>query len=658
MCGIVGTLTPEASEQGIEHMLRTIAHRGPDEFGLYLDRHIGLGSARLSLMDIANGSQPMRADNGLVAVFNGEIFNHCELRESLRSKGCDFRSRCDTEVILHLYLKHGEAFPKFLNGQFAAAVWSASERKLVLARDRFGICPLFFHHKGGRLLFASEMKAILADPQVPRALNLRAIDQIFTFWTPIGRNTAIDGIEELPPGHTLVCQNETVRIAPYWSWPFPDTPAADPPSFDEAREELVARLTKSVTLRLRADVEVGSYLSGGIDSSAIVAVAAQAKPDALKTYSLGFEERSYDESHYQCLVAEHCGTSHRHVRCSEEDIAGRFERMIWHAETPVFRTAPAPMSFLAEHVRQDGIKAILTGEGADEILLGYDIFREVKLRRFWRRQPDSLWRRHLFRKLYAYLPQFANPRFANVAIESFRGTLSEDSPFYSHLVRWNNNAANKIYYSPELKSALARYDALSELQSLLPEGFERADDIDRAQYLEIVTLLRGYLLSSQGDRAAMANSVETRLPFLDHEFVAFAGKLPRKYKLAGLRDKWILRKAMSGLLPREIPHRPKFAYQAPEIRAFFRTGRRPSPLVEKYLSEETVRETGLFRSDLVSGLLKKARTSDLSRLGARDNGAFVQMLSAHIFHAKFIKSAARLAGAAPRFKTRVNLKAA
>jgi asparagine synthase (glutamine-hydrolysing) len=359
-------------------------------------------------------------------------------------------------------------------------------------------------------------------------------------------------------------------------------------------------------------------------------------------------------------VAAEYHTKHRTFECGDEDINDRFERAVWHTETPLFRTAPTPLNLLSERVRNDGIKVVLTGEGADEVLLGYDIFREVKIRRFWSRQPGSSWRQQLFKKLYAYLPQFSNPRFANLSIESFRGTLQSDSPFYSHLIRWNNNAANKIYFSEALRGGLGDYDALAELESMLPADYRRADDVDRAQYLEMITLLRGYLLSSQGDRMTMGNSVEARFPFLDHEFVEFASRLPRKFKLAGLRDKRILRESMDGFLPAEICQRPKFAYQAPEIRAFFAVGRPRSALVDTYLSDTVVREVGLFKSELVSSLLKKVETSGLARLGTRDNIAFVQMLSTHIFHKRFVQDrpsdANRERARHLYVRTRINLK--
>jgi asparagine synthase (glutamine-hydrolysing) len=643
MCGIAGVLFEGAQEREVDLMLALLSHRGPDEFGTYHEEGVCLGTARLAIVDIARGQQPMRHEaSGVVIVFNGEVFNHCEIRDALARDGVGFLTHSDTEVVLHLYLKHGLGFAEHLNGQFAAAIWDPRAQQLALARDRFGICPLFYHEEGGGLCFASEIKALLTSARVPRALEARALEDVFTFWAPAPGRTAFARVAELPPGHLLLFRPGTSsRLMQYWQWPFPDLQPGADLTLAEAREALRAELAKSVSLRLRADIEVGAYLSGGIDSSALVALGTRLQRGGLRTFSLQFGDASYDESRYQRQVAEHCATRHTTVRCDYADVAEHFAQAVWHAETPLFRTAPTPLSLLSAAVRRSGMKVVLTGEGSDEILLGYDLFRELKVRRFWRRCPESQMRPQLFKRLYAYLPQFANPRFANLAIQSFRTALECDSPFYSHLLRWANNSANKVYFSDDLRRELADYDAQADLRDKMPPGFFETGDMDRAQYLEIITLLRGYLLASQGDRMTMANSIEGRYPFLDHEFVRFASTLPQRFKLCGLKDKMILRQAFGPLLPPEICSRPKFAYQAPEIRAFYRLDGTRSPLVDEHLSREALARTGLFVPRLVEGLLKKARTSDLARLGTRDNMAFVQILSTQILHHQFIRSEPR-----------------
>jgi len=638
MCGIAGIISTEDQQGEVDLMLAAIAHRGPDEFGTFTGPGISMGTARLSIVDLVHGQQPIRDEKtGVVIVMNGEIFDHLDLRKELVTKGHQFLTRSDTEVALRLYLEHGESFPKFLNGQFAIAIWDPRTRSLLLTRDRFGICPLYYFASESLFSFASEIKALLTNRRIPRKLNFRALDQVFTFWTPIGHHSAIDGVNELLPGCSLIIRDHQITVSPYWRWPFPELQIKSNLTFEEATAEFIDELTKSISLRLQADVQVGSYLSGGIDSSAIVALACGRLARPLRTYSIQFAEQSYDESPYQTIVAEMFQTKHTAVHCQDEDIDERFQRVIRHTECPIFRTAPAPLNILSEKVHEDGIKVVLTGEGADEILLGYDIFRETKVRRFCSKFPKSKSRPQLFKKLYQYLPQFSNPRYANVAIESLKKTLTSFSPFYSHDVRWSNNAANKAYFSESLRDSLTSYNSLEEMESLMPRDYFSVSDISKAQYLETVTLLRGYLLSSQGDRMMLGNSVEGRFPFLDHKLLQFTNALPEKYKLSCLRDKHILREGMKGYLPETITRRPKFAYQAPEIRAFFRKKDAPSVLVERYLSEKALNETGLFDTNLVGRLLGKIRKSELSRLGTRDNMAFVQILSTQILFEQLIQ---------------------
>jgi len=640
MCGLAGILGEDVTEHDIDLMLAPILHRGPDEFGTYIDDSVGLGSARLSIIDIKHGQQPMRDEaTGVVIVYNGEVFNYRELGQEFRNEDHKLKTASDTEVILYLYLKYGMSFTEHLNGQFAIAIWDPRSQSTVLARDRFGICPLYYHDSDKLFAFSSEIKSLFTIPDIPKCINAKALDQIFTFWSPVAGVSAFADIHEVPPGHTLTYNRESgVTITAFWQWPFPSLQRGDGIDFEQARLGVRKALSKAVELRLRADIEVGSYLSGGIDSSAIVALATPLQPTGLHTFSVAFGDESYDESKYQDIVAETCGTTHHRLNCNYEDINATFEKAVYHAEVPLFRTAPTPMNLLSQSVKAAGIKVVLSGEGADEILLGYDLFREVKVRRFWQRSPESTMRPQLLKKLYAYLPQFSNPRFANMAIESYRATLMSESPFYSHAPRWLNNSKNKVYFSADLQDTLKDSDCYEDLRKTLPGEFFDVGDVDQSQYLELTTLLRGYLLSSQGDRQLMSNSVEGRFPFLDHEFVTFVNSLPQKYKIPGLKDKHVFREAFKELLPEEICHRPKFAYQAPEIRAFFSLDRTRSELVDQYLSPTSIRNNGHFNETHVASLLKKIGMSNLDRLGTRDNMAVVQMLSTQILQHRFVET--------------------
>ncbi|MSR77598.1 MAG: asparagine synthase (glutamine-hydrolyzing) [Candidatus Omnitrophica bacterium] len=638
MCGIAGIISSKTDLHDLDLMLAQLDHRGPDGFGTYKDSQAAIGSSRLAIVDIQGGNQPVtNTSEDVFLVFNGEVYNYVELREELKKKGHTFRTRSDAEVILHCYLEYGNSFGAYLNGQFSIAIWDQRRHRLVLVRDRMGVRPLFFYQGNDLFAFASEIKSLFVLPRIPRELNLKALDQLFTFWTPIGNHTFFKNIEELLPGHTLIFENEKKTIVPYWAWPFPSLQNKPDRSTRGTEEEFVARLQKAVDFRLRSDVEVGAYLSGGIDSSAIIALASRSLKGNLKTFSVSFEDETYDEQKSQKLISGLFKTRHADITCSGGDIAESFQEVIEHTEAPIFRTAPAPLFLLSKLVHEKGIKVVLSGEGADEILLGYDLFRELKIRKFWARQPESEWRPLLLKKIYAYLPHFQNPRYANLAIQSFKANLHDASPFYSHLVRWNNQALNKIYFSGDAHQMLQGYNAMSELKSFLPEGYDKADTVDQAQYLELITLLKGYLLSSQGDRMAMAHSVETRFPFLDHEFIEYANALPVQAKLKGLRDKRILRNSMKNILPDSICSRPKFAFQAPEIRAFMGRGGECSSMVLNFMNREAIQKSRIYDWDMVETLLKKIRKSSLDRLGMRDNSAFVQILSTQIFYAQFFE---------------------
>ncbi|MDD5775537.1 MAG: asparagine synthase (glutamine-hydrolyzing), partial [Candidatus Omnitrophica bacterium] len=386
MCGISGIFNLEHDEpvdtQTLKRMVFMLRSRGPDEFGLYCDCHIGLGHARLSIIDLAGGSQPMHnEDKSVWVVFNGEIFNYVELRAELVGRGHRFYTNSDTEVLVHLYEEKAEGMFSDLNGQFAFVIWDKRTRRLMAARDRMGIRPFFYTVTGGQFIFASEIKALFADPRVKRALDARGLDQLFTLWATIPGRTVFKGIKELAPAHYLIAQNGRVSTKRYWQLAYtgPDRIAAPEEGFYAERLEYL--LKDSIRLRLRADVPVASYLSGGIDSSLISSLVKRFYNDRLQTFSVSFKDRDFDESSFQKKAADMIKTSHKEISCSYDDIARVMEDVVWSAEKPLIRTAPAPLYLLARLVRASNIKVVLTGEGADEVLGGYDLFRENKIRR-------------------------------------------------------------------------------------------------------------------------------------------------------------------------------------------------------------------------------------------------------------------------------------
>ena len=627
-------------ETSIHKMLKTLSHRGPDALGGFVHRNVGLGSARLSIVDIEGGQQPVvSADRKVVIVFNGEIFNYLELRDRLIAQGVAFHTKSEIEMLLQLYLSNEEEMFSLLNGQYAIAIWDGRQEKLILCRDRLGIRPLFWHLNSQGMIFASEVKAIATIPSVHLNLNHRSIIQTLTFWTNVGDNSAFDNISQIPAAHYLVYHKGKTKLKRYWDWPFSKyQEPLDLPNENAYFERFSEEINTSISRQRMADVPVGSYLSGGIDSSvAAICLRRQMRHGTLKTYSVTFEDPEYDESTAQKAVTDHFNFDHSSVAIHSRDISDHFPNVVWHAETPLFRTAPTPLFLLSRQVHKDGIKVVMTGEGADEILLGYDLFRETMIRRFWRRQPDSKWRGSLLKRLYYYLPQYRNPRYFNLLLDFYRPTLQDDKdPHYAMAVRWANAKSFELYLSDELRSISDTYDPIHELEKWLPSNYFDVSDIERAQSIEVLTLLSNYLLSSQGDRMSMAHAVEGRYPYLDHEFIEFAARLPLRYKLRGLKDKYILRNAFGTLIPDEVRNRPKVAYQAPDLKGFLWDGCYPD-YVEDLLSRDRIRETGLFNPDRVFQLMEKGRTYDLSRVGHRDNMAFIIVLSTMLLDELFIQ---------------------
>ena len=658
MCGIAGFITPLNAAAGrarLDAMLGQISYRGPDEYTGSVGDGFAIGAVRLSIVDLADGTQPAISDDGKVfVVFNGEIFNYRELRRGLADKGHVFRSNSEVEVLLRLYQEHGAGMAPMLNGQFAIAIWDDASGTLHLIRDPFGIRPLFWWGDGASVAFGSEIKSLLASGLLPPpAIDPRAVIETLRFWTVVGERSMFAGVQQLPAGHVLTWRQGAGRIERYWEWPFADSVEPlqlrrDHEYFD-AFEEAFARAIGRQTM---ADVEVGAYISGGIDSAVIVHHLAGARPgQGLSTFSVAFDDPEYDERAAQETVASHYGTRHHTLDIGAADIAASFRAAVVHAETALFRSAPVPMFLLSRQVRAAGIKVVLSGEGADEILLGYDLFREAAIRRFWARRPDSRWRGQLLRRLYDYLPQYKNPRYFNLMLDFYRPTLGATSdPHYAMAVRWANGAALEGCLGPELRALAGDYDPVAGLNRWLPAGYDRADDVERAQAIEVMTLLGNYLLSSQGDRMSLAHCVEGRYPYLDLDFVRFAARLPRRLKLRGLKDKFVLRETYRGKIPDAVRTRKKFAYQAPEKNAFF-PGGAALEWVRDMLAPSRIAADGVFDPDYVAQYCLTPPAS-AGRQGFRNNMLFMVVLSTTILIDHFVRGP-RGGAQAPRGRLRV-----
>ncbi|NKL02369.1 asparagine synthase (glutamine-hydrolyzing) [Rhizobium leguminosarum bv. viciae] len=630
MCGVAGYLGYVADgAKLLADMAGAIAHRGPDGEGICVFAQAGLAHRRLAIVDLGNGQQPMSSQNGrFVISFNGEIFNHVELRRDLEAQGHRFRTSTDTEVILHLFERLGEGCLSLLNGDFALAIWDCVRERMFLARDRMGVRPLFYTRHRGTVYFASEVKALLTVPGLQATLDIKALDQILTVWAPIASRTAFQNIFELEPATYAMVDRNGVTTTPYWKLDFPDH--GDYPGAATS-EELGDLLTDAVRLRLRADVQVGCYLSGGLDSSVVAAIASKLRTEPLRTFSVAFESLEHDESHFQCVMADHLQTRHVQTLVAGGDIAANFPDVVRHMERPVIRSAPAPLYALARTVKSNGIKAVLTGEGADEIFAGYDLFKEAKVRHFCARQPASRSRPLLFRKLYPYLQNLKRQTPEYLSAFFSAGPADIGDPLFSHRPRFRSTSATKMFLSKDIHNALAGYDAAEEMASLLPTEFRRWHPLNQAQYLETRFLLPGYILSSQGDRMAMAHGIEGRFPFLDYRLVEFAGRLRPEQKLKGLDEKHILRGVACELLPKEIAERSKQPFRAPDSEAFL--SKKKHEFVDAALGTESVKRSGIFDPVMVEKLHRKCATSAAS--GFRDNAAFVGILSTQLWQETF-----------------------
>ena len=638
MCGIAGIINLNdgvpPSRNELKNMIHAVQHRGPDGYGYFCHDKVGLAHARLSIIDLAGGDQPIHnEDNTIQVVFNGEIFNYLELRAELEAQGHRFYTHSDTEVIVHLYEQHGLKFVDRLNGQFAIALWDSNQRKLLLARDRAGIRPLFYTENGGRIYFASEVKSLFNHPAIPRKINLTALQEVFTFWTTVPPNSLFESVQQLPPGHLMVIEQGQTSISRYWDWKFPNEAIDHHKPADDWAEELKALMIDSVRLQLRSDVPVGAYLSGGLDSSVLTSLIKNFTDTPLRTFSIGFEDEEFDESGFQKDLVDYLGTHHTHVMCKHSDIGAAFPKVIRHAESAIVRTAPTPLMLLSGAVREADYKVVLTGEGADEVFGGYDIFKEAKVRRFWSHAPDSEWRPMILQRLYPYLKH--SPTASGAFTQRFfqQGLEHLDQPYFAHIPRWTTTQRVMQFFSEEARAAANPAVDFASIERILPPEINQWKPLNRDQYIEAHTLLSGYLLSSQGDRVAMANSIEGRFPFLDHRVIEFAARLPSRYKIMGLNEKYMLKKTMKGLIPESIRKRSKQPYRAPDSQSFFKDGK-PLDYVEALFSEARIKQAGYFNPKATNMLLKKCARG--KALGFGDNMAFVGILSTMLVDELFV----------------------
>jgi asparagine synthase (glutamine-hydrolysing) len=587
MCGIVGFSWTD--ERLVRCMSRTLAHRGPDQDGFYVDDQVSLGHRRLSIIDLSeHGRQPMDNEDGSIWVtYNGEIYNFQEIRAWLEAKGHRFRSRCDTEVIVHAYEEDGLDCVRRFNGMFAFAVWDRAKRELVLARDRLGVKPLYYYANGSRLAFASEIKALLEVPEVDRTLSPDALYHYLGYEFVPAPDTMFRSIRKLPPGHYLRLRGGRIEVTPYWDLRFETE--RRPRAYYEAR--LRDLLTESVRKRLVADVPLGVFLSGGLDSSTVVALMSRLGTHPIQTFSLGYADLSYSELNYAGLVAKAFGTEHQEL-IVEPITPALIETAVWHLDEPMTDLSTIPFYLICRKAREH-VTVCLSGEGGDEVLVGYDRFKASKAHRYYALLPEWV-RRSAIAPLVNVLPDQAQKKGPVNLLKRFvqGGLLPEEA---GHM-RW------QYFGTPEHEARLLaeplRNGAARDPFAPIRRHVARCNStnrLDREIYVDLKLTLPDSVLMKV-DKMSMAHALEVRVPFLDYEFVEFCATIPGDLKLEGFTTKSILRSAMKGILPDAILTRGKQGYSFPiknwlrqELREYMADLLTSSPLMKEAFNLDHVR---------------------------------------------------------------------
>lgn len=648
MCGICGVVSLngrslDLADDVLSRMSRMLVHRGPDQAGMHIEPQVQLGIQRLRIQDLATGDQPIfNEDRSVVIVFNGEIFNFRELRADLEKRGHRLRTRSDTEVIVHLYEEHGADCVRQLNGQFAFALWDVRRKSLLLARDRTGEKPLFYTVSRGRLVFGSEIKAILACPGVERAIDHRCLDQAFTFFMPVNPRTMFRGIVNLPPGRYVEVVDGEFRTVTYWEPRLPDLDAASNSLSDEEwQTQLRGHVEQSVRRRMIADVPVGAFLSGGLDSSVIAAVAQQQAGRRLQTFSICHETDYYDESRYSDLMARSLGTEHHRLTIRPQDIAELLPQLVWRVEAPSCKTSCAAYMHLYRLAKQH-VTVVLTGEGADEALGGYPNIRMMKALEFARRHPHLPGVDRLVDKVLPpgstlnvmyHKPAALSPADEATVLERF-GCIPVD------LQRFRSQQALKVtLFSEECLESLNGYDAEADMaETLVNRDLVRNRHfMQQAQYFEYLLKLPNYLLINPGDRAAMTHSVENRCPFLDHELIEFCLTLPPRQRVRGLKEKHLLKEAFRDVLPPEIRRRSKQPFTTFYVSSLYRQ-HVADELFDAVLSPKAIERAGLFRPSSVTEMMRRLSLPDLPMAEqVKLETPFALVVTAQLWHDLFIE---------------------
>ncbi|MBL8191716.1 MAG: asparagine synthase (glutamine-hydrolyzing) [Acidobacteria bacterium] len=610
-------MTSSESQQLAKRMCDVITHRGPDDAGYYVEGGVAIGMRRLSIIDIASGHQPISNEDGSVwIVFNGEIYNFAELRADLIARGHQFKTHSDTETIVHLYEEEGERCVERLRGMFGFAIWDRRENKLFLARDRAGKKPVHYTMVGETLVFGSEIKSLLQFPGVERRANVEAISDYLSFGYVPDPQTAFRGIHKLPPGHTMTFRDGRVTTRQYWNFQFDQTEQSprEERFYVERLRELIA---ESVRIRLVSEVPLGAFLSGGVDSSTVVAMMARAMDQPVKTFSIGFSEASFDELNYARLTAERYRTDH-HEFIVTPDVCRLVEEIIWHHDEP-FADASSIPTYVVSKMAREFVTVILSGDGGDELFAGYERYLIHQARNRFERIP-RWFRRGVMLPLSRALPRAAYGKqfLRNIS-------MSEGARFVDSLSYFGADAKRSLL-GETIKRDLNGHDSSAAFEDLFAEP-RSADQIERLLYLDSKTYLPGDILTKV-DRMSMAHSIEARVPLLDYKLIEFVETIPSNLKLRGQTTKYILKQAMADLIPKEIVHRPKMGFGVP-LRKWLNNELRE--LLYDTLTDRQARERGLLNPRAVLALL------DEHARGRRDNSLHLWgLLNLELWHRSFI----------------------
>jgi asparagine synthase (glutamine-hydrolysing) len=612
MCGICGIAIPKqlnrhVSASRLIAMRDTLAHRGPDDSGLYLGAGVGLGHRRLSIVDLGGGHQPMaNEDDTIWIVFNGEIYNHRGLRPELEGRGHQYRTVSDTETIIHLYEEQGARAVERLSGMFAFAIWDSARRELLLARDRLGIKPLYYALADGTLYFASEIKALVEARAVAPEINYPALPDYLANHAPSGEETLFRGVKRLLPGHTLTWRDGQVEIRKYWDLSFAG--ASHPALSDrDAIEQWTELFREAVRSHLMADVPLGVFLSGGIDSSAITAMMSSMARRPIKTFSVGFAEREANELEYARMVSRAFGTDHHEVIVSPDEFFAVMPRLIWHEDEPLGHLASVPLYFVSELAARH-VKVTLTGEGSDELMAGYyrywkTVYNLSLGARYHGWTPEAL--RRVARNGIDWLPKGSSLR--RRLSQTFLARTPDIESLYLENFAVFSRAQQLRMLTPEAKDRVGAPDPYSAARHYFTQS-DATTTLNRLLYADTKTYLHELLMKQ--DQMSMAASLESRVPFLDHTLVEFTARLPERMKLRRLTTKYILRRSMKGILPEPILRRSKMGFPVP-VGAWFRGAYRS--MIDDYALSARTRDRGVFDPAFVHNLVAEHQS------GARDH---------------------------------------